>query len=111
MTVYLGSRCTIMLNSYDAIKEAFAKNAHVFSGRPQDLFFIKEITEGYGITSLVLWYKRRIAIEEAKCSSQNDSTKYIFCFRDCFCTRRFLEGTKTIFTNCAQGLRNREICH
>ena len=64
MTVYLGSRCTIMLNSYDAIKEALVKNAHVFSGRPQDLFFIKEITEGYGITfSLVLWYKRRIAIE------------------------------------------------
>ena len=48
MTVYLGSRCTVMLNSYDVIKEAFVKNAHVFSGRPQDILFIKEITEGYG---------------------------------------------------------------
>ena len=37
-----------MLNSYDAIKEAFVKHGHVFSGRPQDLFFITDITEGLG---------------------------------------------------------------
>ena len=49
MTVYLGSRCTVMLNSYDAIKEAFLKQGHVFAGRPQDLFFVSEITEGLGI--------------------------------------------------------------
>ena len=48
MTVYLGSRCTVMLNSYDAIKEAFVKYGHVFSGRPQDLFFITDISEGLG---------------------------------------------------------------
>ena len=48
MTVYLGSRCTIMLNSYDVIKEAFVKHGNVLSGRPQDLFFIQEITEGFG---------------------------------------------------------------
>ena len=46
MTVYLGSRCTIMLNSYDVIKEAFVKHGNVLSGRPQDLFFIEQITEG-----------------------------------------------------------------
>ena len=54
MTVYLGSRCTIMLNSYDVIKEAFVKHGHVFSGRPQDLLFIKEITEGYGKIQFLL---------------------------------------------------------
>ena len=48
MTVYFGSKCTIMLNSYDIIKEAFIKHGHVLSGRPQDLFFIQEITEGLG---------------------------------------------------------------
>ena len=48
MTVYLGSRCTVMLNSYDIIKEAFVKLGHAFSGRPQDLFFITEITQGLG---------------------------------------------------------------
>ena len=48
MTVYLGSRCTIMLHSYDVIKEAFVKHGNVLSGRPQDLFFIEEITEGLG---------------------------------------------------------------
>ena len=46
MTVYLGSRRTIMLNSYDVIKEAFVKYGHEFSGRPQDLFL--ETTEGLG---------------------------------------------------------------
>ena len=48
MTVFFGSRCTIMLNSYDVIKEAFVKHGNVLSGRPQDLFFIQEITEGLG---------------------------------------------------------------
>ena len=32
MTVYLGSRCTIMLNSYDAIKEALVKMLMYFRG-------------------------------------------------------------------------------
>ena len=54
MTVYLGSRCTIMLNSYDVIKEAFAKYGHAFSGRPQDLIFIKEIVQGLGKAIFVM---------------------------------------------------------
>ncbi len=49
-TVYLGSRRTVMLSSYDVIKEAFVKCSHAFSGRPQDLFFVEEITKGLGKT-------------------------------------------------------------
>ena len=48
MTVYLGSRCTIMLNSYDVIKEAFVKHGHILSGRPRDLIYVTEMTEGLG---------------------------------------------------------------
>ncbi len=48
MTVYLGTRRTVMLNSYDAVREAFGKMSHVFSGRPQDLFYITELTKGLG---------------------------------------------------------------
>ncbi len=48
-TVYLGSRRVIMLCSYDTIKEAFVKYGNIFIGRPQDLFFIKELTYGLGV--------------------------------------------------------------
>ena len=34
MTVYLGVRQTVYLNTYDVIKEAFVKQGHSFSGRP-----------------------------------------------------------------------------
>ncbi|KAK2152708.1 hypothetical protein LSH36_321g07011, partial [Paralvinella palmiformis] len=46
-TIYLGSRRVVVLNGYDVIKEAFLKNGHVFSGRP-DIFFISGLTKGYG---------------------------------------------------------------
>ena len=47
-TVYLGTRCTVMLNSYDTIKEAFVRYGDVFAGRPQDLFFFRELLKGKG---------------------------------------------------------------
>ena len=47
-TVYLGSKPAVVLNSYDAIKEAFVKNAHAFSGRPQDMYIFKELMQGIG---------------------------------------------------------------
>ena len=47
-TVYLGSKPSVMLCSQEAIKEAFVKCGHAFSGRPQDLFFIRELTFGRG---------------------------------------------------------------
>jgi hypothetical protein len=46
-TIYLGSQRVVVLNGYDMIKEAFAKQGHKFSGRP-DLFFITELTQSYG---------------------------------------------------------------
>ncbi len=47
--IYLGSTRVVMLNSYEIIKEAFVKHGNSFTGRPQDLFFIKYITKGNGI--------------------------------------------------------------
>ena len=48
-TIDLGMNRTVMLASYDAIKEALVKNAQALSGRPQDLFLIKEIAQGKGM--------------------------------------------------------------
>ena len=48
MTVYLGVRQTIYLNTYDVIKEAFVKQGHSFSGRPQDLFHMRELCKNIG---------------------------------------------------------------
>ena len=47
-TVYLGSHPTVILSSYETIKEALVQNAHAFSGRPKDLFFVKELANGMG---------------------------------------------------------------
>ena len=48
MTVYLGSRATIYLNSYDVIKEAFVKNGISFAGRPNDYFYMTELGQSRG---------------------------------------------------------------
>ena len=48
MTVYLGSRQIIFLNTYDAIKEAYVKLGQSFTGRPQDLIWTKDICAGKG---------------------------------------------------------------
>ena len=48
-TMDMGTNRTVMLASYDAIKEALVKNAQALSGRPQDLFLIREITQGKGM--------------------------------------------------------------
>ena len=47
-TVYLGSKPAVVLCSHNSIKEAFVKCGNAFSGRPQHLFFIKELTLGRG---------------------------------------------------------------
>ena len=49
MTVYLGVRQTVYLNTYDVIKEAFVKQGYSFSGRPQDLFYMRELTKNIGL--------------------------------------------------------------
>ena len=46
-TIYLGLRRVVVLNGYDAIYDAFVKNAHAFSGRPKHYIFNK-LGEGYG---------------------------------------------------------------
>ena len=47
-TVYLGGRRTVMLSDHNIIKDAFVKHSNNFIDRPQDLFFITEITRGFG---------------------------------------------------------------
>ena len=49
-TVYFGSRRVIVLNSYEAIKEAFVKQGNLLAGRPQDLFFVKDIQKCKGMS-------------------------------------------------------------
>ena len=48
MTVHLGPREAIYLNTYDIIKEAFVKNGASFSGRPQDYFYMTELGQSRG---------------------------------------------------------------
>jgi len=38
-STYFGNRLVVVLNSYDAIKEAYIKNADVFAGRPHNMNF------------------------------------------------------------------------
>ena len=47
-TMDMGMNRTVMLASYDAIKEALVKNAQALSGRPQDLLLMQEISQGQG---------------------------------------------------------------
>ena len=48
MTVYLGSRETVYLNTEEIIREAFVKHGLSFAGRPQDIFWMKELCDGIG---------------------------------------------------------------
>ena len=48
MTVHMGTRQTIYLNTCDVIKEAFVKKGNSFSGRPQDIFWISELCDSIG---------------------------------------------------------------
>ena len=49
-TMDMGVNRTVMLASYDAIKAALVKNGHALSGRPQDIFVFKDVSEGKGKT-------------------------------------------------------------
>ncbi len=51
MTVYFGSRPVIILNTHDVIKDALGKRATEFAGRPQDLFWVTDISRGRGKSS------------------------------------------------------------
>ena len=57
-TMDMGMNRTVILASYDAIKEALIKNAQALSGRPLDLFVFDEVTEGKG-TRCVIAVRRR----------------------------------------------------
>jgi hypothetical protein len=46
--IYIGSKRTLVLNSYEATREAYVNCGDVFSGRPQDLFFVEHLTKGLG---------------------------------------------------------------
>ena len=48
MTVYFGARPTILLNTYNVIKEAFVQRGYAFAGRPQDHFYLSEMCGGIG---------------------------------------------------------------
>ena len=48
MTVSLGSRQTVYLNTEEVIREAFVKHGHSFAGRPRDMFWMKELCDGIG---------------------------------------------------------------
>ena len=47
-TIYLGGRRTVILSDHNVIKDAFLKHSNSFIDRPQDMFFIQEITKGMG---------------------------------------------------------------
>ena len=49
-TMDMGINRTVILASYDAIREALIQNAQALSGRPSDMFVFEEITEGKGNT-------------------------------------------------------------
>ena len=55
MTVYLGARQTVYLNTYDVIKEAFVKKGNLFSGRPQDVFWVTELCDSIGTVELLIF--------------------------------------------------------
>ena len=38
----------VILNGYEAIREAFVVQGNAFLGRPKGIFLVKEITKGYG---------------------------------------------------------------
>ena len=92
MTVYLGSRCTIMLNSYDIINDAFVKCGHAFSGRPQDLWVVKEITEGLGRKCC------RLAKESA-----NSSYSGGMCRGKWGTNQDFIKQIRLMYANCLIG--------
>jgi len=52
-TIFLGSSRVVVLNGYDAIYDAFAKNARVFSGRPKTFSFT-EVAQGYGRHEIIV---------------------------------------------------------
>ena len=52
--LYCGSTCIIMLNGYDAIHEAFTKQADVFTDRPQLFAPLIGVSKGTGKTLFTL---------------------------------------------------------
>ncbi|GAB6030768.1 hypothetical protein CHUAL_007617 [Chamberlinius hualienensis] len=59
--VYFGSRLVVVLNDYDAIHEAFVKNAEIFAGRPPDINFKEKPEDNLGVISNdgVFWKQHR----------------------------------------------------
>ena len=47
-SLYLGSKLTIIISGYDALKDAFLKNGDTFSNRPIKMKFIDQMTKGLG---------------------------------------------------------------
>ncbi|ELU08161.1 hypothetical protein CAPTEDRAFT_208884 [Capitella teleta] len=60
ITIYLGARRVVVLNTYDAMKEALHIKGEAFLGRP-NVFFLKEVTKSLGIISLTgaRWKEQR----------------------------------------------------
>ena len=64
MTVYLGTRETVYLNTEEVIREAFVKHGDSFAGRPQDIFWMKELCDGIGKKFVI---KLLIVVNVIKC--------------------------------------------
>lgn len=60
-SMYLGSRLVVVLHGYDAIKEAFVKQADIFSGRPEpEAFSLSEDSiSGVATVDGTLWRDHR----------------------------------------------------
>ena len=74
-TIYIGSRQTVYLNTYDVIKEAFVENGNLFAGRPQDFFYLKELCGNIGMRFiLVKVNKQRVSTK--KCTQVTEKVAF-----------------------------------
>ncbi len=53
MTIYLGARPVVVLNTKEAIREAFVRRGGEFLGKPQDLAVVKDVFQGKGKISVM----------------------------------------------------------
>ena len=102
-TVYIGSRQTIFLNTYDVIKDAFVKHGNLFSGRPQDLFYLKELCDNIGEIYLhLIHYNHAIELQgenNLKWHLKVIKYPYVKCTLCCF-GFFFLENFTQFSTRC-----------
>ena len=104
-----GSRRVVVLNSYDAIKEAFTKMGNLFSDRP-NMGFISELTAGLGKSAKTNYNNIHLLYIEKK----NIFYKINFHFiinvinhRNCVIFWSLLARAETLHSQCPQGVWRR----